>query len=168
MGFSNDQYDIYISYHPAQSTQAQRFSRKLFKASIKSWINGNINSYNSRLFDQSLDAIQSSLIFVCILSKEYIKNTMCRVEFSTAVEQKLTIISLSTDDTKIDQSDPAFNIGKSIFFEFNLYELDLLGNNDEFNSVCNLLTELIEYQEKNKASYKIKIKDFYKSIANQN
>ena len=75
---------------------------------------------------------------------------------------------MSTDDTKIDQSDAVFNIGKSMFFEFNLYEHDLFGNNDEFNSVCNLLTDLIEYQKKNKASYKIKIKDFYKSIANHN
>ena len=88
-------YDVYISYNSAQLDQGITlicdYLKQKFKLNI--WFKNN-NNQEKENENSELDALQSSLIFVCFPSNEYKKSIKNRLEYTIALKQEMRIIEL--------------------------------------------------------------------------
>lgn len=93
-------YDIFISYHKAQSSEVFKFYRAIRNSGARCWF----DQYSGRthnVFDESLTGIHNSRLFLFFESSEYTKSLRCRVELAIAIEQKMPIINFAFNSAEI-------------------------------------------------------------------
>jgi hypothetical protein len=172
-------YDVFVSYHKYQQFQVDRVCKELKKFNLRIWYDQDLMEDRYNDFDESLNALQNSMLFVCFTSKNYIKNIKCRTEFSIAVEQEISIINLKLENIDYNEFIKSYELKNLIYNEINFYEYTQLDDNltpdqsavfriedDEFVSIVNLMKELIEFSKSNKhrLSFKNSVSNYYNSL----
>lgn len=147
-------YDLYLSYNVSQKRNVQEIC-KLFKNSkLKVWL-----AKEEDQFDDNLNALQSSLIFVCFPCKEYQKCIKNRIEYSIAKEQGMKIINFYFHD-QYTHSKNGTTDSMNIHIERDLsnysIELQLI--------VKNLKKEADLISKTYKQSYKNTVNTWFKTI----
>lgn len=92
-------FDLYISYNQAQRVQVEHICQQFKFYYLRIWYDQDcLTSDLTNQFDECIQAIQSSFIFVCFPSEEYEKNLKNRTELSIAIEQGMRIISFNLEE----------------------------------------------------------------------
>lgn len=93
-------FDLYISYNPKQKEQVKQICSIFKNYNLKIWYDQDQSQphVNEEKFDKNLNALQSSYIFVCFLSRDYQKCIKNRIEFSIAHEQNMKIMNFYFED----------------------------------------------------------------------
>ena len=89
--FEIKKYDLYISYHPTQIKQVEKVTKSFQNVNLKMW-------HEHDMFESDLEALQSSFMFVCFLSKEYKKNINNKIEYSIAKQKEMKIITFMLNE----------------------------------------------------------------------
>lgn len=103
---NENNYDLYISYHPTQKTQVEEICSLFKHSGLTFWFNKDTTRKN---FDEDLHALQQSYIFVCFPSKEYQKCIQNRIEYSIAAEQEMKIVNLNLGEMNSQLNETAEN-----------------------------------------------------------
>ena len=91
-------FDIYISYHPAQRIPVEHICQQFKQFNLRVWYDkDSLHEETENEFDENIQALQSSFLFICFPSDEYQKKLKNRIEFSIAAEQEMRMISLNLD-----------------------------------------------------------------------
>jgi hypothetical protein len=122
---TSNSYDLFISYNSAQLdkgvTEICNYLQNRFNLSI--WFNKDQNNLSSSISE--LNALESSLIFLCFPSNEYKKSTKNKLEYSIALKQEMRIIELRLYNDMRD-----FKLPNTT--QIKLYDLIDRPNSDEF------------------------------------
>ena len=126
---NSNNYDLFISYNSAQLdkgvTEICNYLQNRFNLNI--WFNkdqNNLSSSSSSSISE-LNALESSLIFLCFPSNEYKKSTKNKLEYSIALKQEMRIIELRLYNDMRD-----FKLPNTT--QIKLYDLIDRPNSDEF------------------------------------
>ena len=128
---TSNNYDLFISYNSAQLdkgvTEICNYLQNRFNLNI--WFNKDQNNLSSSSSSSSsiseLNALESSLIFLCFPSNEYKKSTKNKLEYSIALKQEMRIIELRLYNDMRD-----FKLPNTT--QIKLYDLIDRPNSDEF------------------------------------
>jgi hypothetical protein len=151
-------FDLYISYNSAQLIQVEHVCQMFKQANMRIWYDqdGLIEETENK-FDESIQALQSSFIFLCFPSKEYKKCLKNRIEYSIALEQEMKIICVNLEDIKMPNT-----------VEINLNETQL-NSKESIKIIINYLKLEIENISKTfKQSFKKPVQVWYESLGIRN
>lgn len=87
----SNNYDLYISFHPAQKQLVEIFCNQIKDDNLKIWHDHESES-------EDLIALKTSSLFVYVPSKEYKKCIRNMIEYSIALEQEMKIITLNANE----------------------------------------------------------------------
>ncbi len=138
-------FDLYISYNQAQRVQVEHICQQFKFFNLRIWYDqDNLSDDQANEFDENIQALQSSLIFVCFPSEEYKKNVKNRTELSIAIEQEMRIVCFNLEDYTIpDKNRRKYNITQikltdQMINGSNLNEMSLLARalKDEVSKIA--------------------------------
>jgi hypothetical protein len=89
----------FISYQTDDKVTAGKLRQELLRYDIDSFLAHEDLEVSSEWQDEILENIKKSTLFICLLSKNYLKSCFCMQESGMAILLKMTIIPLSLDDT---------------------------------------------------------------------
>ena len=109
---TEEQYDIFISFHHNQMDELDAFLRGIRKGSYRCWAN---NKQSIHGIDICFKAMIDANIFLYFLSKDFAKSIKCRSEISFAIEQRKNVIFFIFDDFDASQYVEKFPEDTKIF-----------------------------------------------------
>lgn len=119
-------YDIYLSYNKSAQEFIDRLCYTLRANNLRVYYSTPFNT-SSGQYDESMQALQKSLLFVSIQGQDYLSSLKCRVDFSLAIDQKLSILNLrNTDKVSRDASLLKDRIDNETRVDFEFSELDFV------------------------------------------
>lgn len=107
------EYDVYISFHSKQLSQAENASKIFKNADLNVWFVED----STNKFDENMHALQNSYLFICFLSIDYQKAIRNRIEHSIAVGQNIKMMNFINSDLKM--SEPIRSSSNCINFNLN-------------------------------------------------
>lgn len=158
-------FDLYVSYHNEQKLYIDRFCNLFRKNGFRVWYDQFYMNNGINLFDESLAALTHSFVFVCFFSKQYMQSLKCRVEYATAIEQKMPIFCIIFEDLDLSQ-DRIFS-GLLCNPHIELYnDLTLFDNLNvhRFNSILNDLQKIVNEGASNRKSYQMAVSAYYDTM----
>ena len=88
----NEECDIFISYNWGIKEAVEKFHEKLEANGFRVWRDKFLKQGHQSLFEQLGKKIKESTVFLCFLTKDYVKSDNCRKELNYAAKLKKTII----------------------------------------------------------------------------
>ena len=155
-------FDLYISYNPAQRVQVEHICQQFKFFNLRIWYDQDHMSGGDQVneFDENIQALQSSFIFVCFPSEEYEKNLKNRAEFSTAIEQEMRIMCFNLENYMLTTKDrhniTQMKLNDQMINGSNLNEMSLLARS--------LKNEVSTIAQTFRRSYQKTISAWYESI----
>ena len=91
-------YDVFISYNWGIKESVEKFHNSLEEAGFKVWRDKNLLQGKASLFAQLGKKIKQSSVFLCFLTRAYVKSDNCLKEFNYAAKLKKSIMYLMIEN----------------------------------------------------------------------
>jgi hypothetical protein len=113
----NDKCDIFISYNWGIKEAVEKFHEKLETNGFRVWRDKFLKQGHDSLFEQLGKKIKESTVFLCFLTKGYVKSDNCRKELNYATKLNKTIIYLMIEQMSSDDigEEIGFIMGNAIY-----------------------------------------------------
>ena len=156
----NDSFDVFISYSWGIKEDVEKFHEKLEANNFRVWRDKFLKQGHESLFGQLGKKIKESTVFLCFLTKDYVKSDNCRKELNYAVKLKKTIIYLMIEKMSSDDigEEIGFIMGNSIYTQ--CYKNPTSWWLENFQEIKNSIAiEIKEIKPRNKLFEKWKVND---------
>ena len=114
-----EKYDVFISYKWEIKENVEKIQQKLESVNISTWRDKNLQQNNDSLYLQLGKNIRNSQIFLCFLTKAYVKSAICIKEINFAVRIGKTIVYLMIERMTNEEltDEIAIIMGNSVYIQ---------------------------------------------------
>lgn len=131
-------YDLYISYNWSEFNQVKIICDLLKESEFNIWFDDSETVNDLNEFEKNIHALQTSLVFIYFPSREYNKCIKNKIEYTTAFEQNMKMISLDLNAHPTTSTTNSNSLN-STQFKINNSMIKNYSKSNELNLIINFI-----------------------------